>query len=119
MCPRAIRIGAWVKPFAAFTPDRVPLYAWEPVLFTGGRQERNRWIGRDWVSAMPAVFRGKSSGVPGMKPEAFCWWLFDDLLGLNADDVLIDLYPGSGIVTDTWQRFQRQRTLDMTAEGLP
>lgn len=107
-----LRIGAWVKPFAAFKPNVTPAYAWEPVLFTGGRRRsREEWSGRDWLSAMPPVFSGEARGVPGMKPEAFCWWIFDDLLGLWADDDLVDLFPGSGAVSRAWERYQRQGKL--------
>jgi hypothetical protein len=38
------------------------------------------------------------SAVVGMKPPAFCYWLFD-LLAVAPGDTFDDLYPGSGIVT--------------------
>ena len=113
MCPDGVRVGAWVKPFASFRPNVTPSFAWEPVLFMGGRRrKRNEWSGRDWVSAMPPVFAGKGQrGVPGMKPEAFCFWVFDDLLGLRVGDDLVDLYHGSGAVKEAWERYQRQTRL--------
>ena len=37
----------------------------------------------------------------GRKPLAFCRWLFD-LLGMKAGDSLIDLFPGTGIVSRAW-----------------
>lgn len=112
-CPvEGVRIGVWVKPFASFRPNVTPAYAWEPVIFTGGRRRtRDEWSGRDWVSAMPPVFSGESRGVPGMKPEAFCWWMFRDLLGARPDDELVDLFHGSGAVAQAWQRYTQQRDL--------
>jgi predicted methyltransferase len=47
---------------------------------------------------MPA--RGEGT-LPGRKPIAFCAWLFD-LLGMRPGDILIDLFPGTGIVTRAW-----------------
>ena len=112
-CPDdGIRIGAWVKPFAAFRPNVTPAYAWEPVIFTGGRRRtREQWSGRDWVSAMPPVFSGERKGLAGMKPEAFCYWLFVDLFGLQPDDEFVDLFHGSGIVKRSWEAFKRQGVL--------
>src|SRR4051794_4141650 len=37
MCPSDSRVAAWVKPFAIFKPNVNPGYAWEPVIFRGGR----------------------------------------------------------------------------------
>ena len=37
MCPAGVRVGAWVKTFCAFKKGVRPAYAWEPVIFTGGR----------------------------------------------------------------------------------
>ena len=112
LCPAGVRVGIWVKPFASFKPNVTPAYAWEPVIFTGGRRRgRDEWSGRDWVSAMPPVFSGEARGVPGMKPAVFCHWVFDDLLGMQADDELVDVFHGSGAVARAWERYQRQGKL--------
>jgi hypothetical protein len=39
--------------------------------------------------------------VIGMKPPAFCAWVFD-LLGAAPGDSLDDLFPGSGMVGRSW-----------------
>lgn len=103
-----LRVGAWVKPFAVFKPNVNPAYAWEPVLWSGGRSRRGRCepTARDWVSCEITL----QKGLTGAKPEAFCWWLFD-LLGLQADDTLVDMFPGTGVVGRTLERYQRQRKL--------
>jgi len=102
LCPDDIRIGAWVKPFAIFKPNVNPAYAWEPVIFRGGRTHRDRKepTVRDWVSCNITL----KKGLVGVKPEGFCNWLFD-LMGLQDGDELVDLFPGSGAVTQAyWQR---------------
>lgn len=100
-----VRIGAWVKPFCSFKPNVNPAYAWEPVIFKPARA-RGREIDtiRDWVSANITL----KKGVVGAKPPKFCFWLFD-LLGLQPDDELHDLYPGTGIVTQCWEAWCEQR----------
>jgi hypothetical protein len=97
--PNQVRVAAWVKPFASFKPGVNPAYVWEPVVWRGGRQPRLRTEAtvRDWVSANITLKKGLS----GAKPVAFCEWLFD-LLGLHHGDELVDLYPGTGIVSTCW-----------------
>lgn len=108
VCPSDVRVAAWVKPFAVFKPNVNPAYAWEPVIWRGGRTKRGRQepTVRDWVSAEITL----KKGLTGAKPEAFCWWLFD-LLGLKATDTLTDVFPGTGIVGRTWERYKRQGQL--------
>ena len=105
LCPPDVRIGAWVKPFAVFKPNVNPAYAWEPVIWRGGRMKRSRaeLTVRDWVSA-GIIMRG---GTHGSKPETFCYWLFN-VLGLQAGDTLDDLFPGSRRVSRAWSRYQQQ-----------
>lgn len=100
LCPE-VRIGAWVKPFASFKPGVNPAYAWEPVLFFGGRKrERSERTVRDWHAENITLKRG----LTGAKPEGFCFWLFD-LLGAVPGDELTDLFPGTGAVTAAWERY--------------
>lgn len=105
MCPTDIRVGAWVKPFHIFKKGVRPAYAWEPVLYRGGRNVGHppplkggkATTPRDWVSANITLRKG----LTGAKPEAFCLWLFD-LMNLRADDTFVDVFPGSGAVTSAW-----------------
>jgi hypothetical protein len=102
-CPHDVRIGAWVKPFCAFKVNVNPAYAWEPVLFVGGRKrKRSEATTRDWVSTPITLQRG----VVGAKSEIFCFWLFD-LMGMKPGDELVDLFPGTGGVTKAWEKWQR------------
>lgn len=102
LCPEDVRVMAWVKPFAAFKPNVNPAYAWEPVIVRGGRKRtREQETVRDWVSANITLQRG----MVGAKPDAFCYWLFE-VLGMEAGDQFIDMYPGSGGVMRAWEKWQ-------------
>jgi hypothetical protein len=110
LCPAGVRVGAWVKPFAAGKPGVVLNYAWEPVIFVPVRKPRDLMV--DWVRASAAIgsHRQRQSSVKGMKPPVFCYWLFG-ALGLRPGDELVDLFPGSGAVTDAWEEWSRQLVL--------
>lgn len=113
LCPPDVRVMAWVKPFASFKPNVNPAYAWEPVIVRGGRPRgREQITVRDWVSEPITLQRG----LTGVKPDAFCFWLFM-VLNTEPDDELDDLFPGSGAVTDAWNRWNAQGRLALV--GLP
>jgi hypothetical protein len=102
MCPKDIRIAAWVKPFAAFKVGVNPAYAWEPVIFRGGRTKRSRAVDtvRDWHSEVITLRRG----LPGAKPPGFSKWIAD-LLGADVrqGDTITDLFPGTGAMLGVWR----------------
>lgn len=96
MYPPTVRVLAWVKPFAVFKPNVGVAYAWEPVIFHGGRKRtRQQPTIRDWVSANITLRKG----LVGAKPPAFCEWLLG-VLNIQEGDVLDDLYPGTGAMTN-------------------
>jgi hypothetical protein len=111
LCPDDVRVGAWVKPWASFKPGVNPGYAWEPVIFWGGRK-RGRELPtlRDWVSANATLKKGLS----GAKPLKVCYWLFE-MLGAVRDDEFFDLFPGTGIVSRAWENWNKR----MRVHGLP
>lgn len=93
-CPENSRIGAWVKPFASgYKPGIRIAYSWEPVIWTGGRRKHAKGepVFRDSLIANAT----KMTGLIGAKPSTFNRWVVD-LLGLDAGDRLIDLFPGTG-----------------------
>jgi hypothetical protein len=115
MCPEDARIGVWGKSFAAFKPNVNPAYCWEPVIFRGGRSlGRDVPTVRDYVVAPITLQRG----LPGVKPDAFCWWIFDFLGAESADD-FHDLFPGSGAVGRAWEQYKRAKTSLPLFAGVP
>jgi hypothetical protein len=110
-CPPETRVGAWVKPFHVYKKGVRPAYAWEPLLFYGGRNKKHPPPPKGGIATTPKDFVTANvtleRGLVGVKPEAFCFWLFD-LLGLHTGDTLVDLFPGSGAVTRAWERWQHQ-----------
>jgi hypothetical protein len=104
LCPADVRVAAWVKPFASFKPNVNPAYAWEPVIFRGGRKrDRKAQTVRDWVSCNITLRRGLS----GAKPVPFCFWLFE-LMGMQPGDELVDVFPGTKAVTKAWSTYVNQ-----------
>jgi hypothetical protein len=105
-CPEKVRVMAWVKPFCAAKDHTQPAYAWEPVIVSGGRRRiRGQARVSDWIVEYPIQNQRQKYQLIGVKPRAFCYWLFD-VLNMQADDEFIDLFPGSGAVTEAWQTYQ-------------
>lgn len=123
LCPSGFRIGVWCKSFCAFKRNVRPAYAWEPVIFWGGRnpmlghgavipekngkqttpkdfieapvewEEREEW--EEWTYIKEPITLRR--GLVGAKPEKVCRWILD-LLNVQAGDQVIDLYPGTGVM---------------------
>jgi hypothetical protein len=109
LCPDSVRVAAWVKPFASYKPGVNPAYAWEPVIFTGGRKrDRQAFTVRDWHAEVITLQRG----LPGAKPESFAVWILD-LLGAEPSDELVDLFPGSGAIGRAWDQWRSSPRLNL------
>ena len=119
----AARVMAWVKPFAAFKRNVSVAYAWEPVIVRACRKPvvTGREVMRDWLvvetrdcsQAELDVLREPITlkrGLTGAKPERVCRWLFE-VMGMTRDDDLVDLFPGTGAVTDAWEAWRSQLAL--------
>lgn len=104
-----LRIGSWVKPFHAYKKGVRPAYAWEPVIYKGGRNKNppvplkggKAITPKDFVSANITL----KKGLTGAKPEAFWFWLFD-ILGLQPNDEFVDIFPGTGGGDRHWDIFK-------------
>lgn len=104
-CPSDVRVGAWVKPFASFKPNVNPAYAWEPVVFRGGRKhDRYDPTVRDWVSASITL----KKGLTGAKPKDFCRHVVA-LMNAQVGDEFDDLFPGTNAFGAAWQEWQREQ----------
>lgn len=113
LCPENVRVGAWTKPWCSFKPTVKVAYAWEPVIFTGGRpRPRDGKTVRDYCSAPIAMGRKFF----GAKPDAFCYWLFS-VLNVQPGDEVHDLFPGSGAVTKALGVWMRQYGRQLSLEG--
>ena len=108
LCPDDSRVAAWVKPFASYKPNVNPAYTWEPVIFRGGREKRDRAepTVRDHLACNVTLKRGFT----GAKPEAFAIWILD-LLGVQEGADIVDLFAGSGGVQRAWDAY-RGRPVD-------
>lgn len=101
MCPPDVRVAAWVKSFCAFKRGVRPAYAWEPVIYRGGRNKNHpppvkggkQTTPKDFVVA-PITMK---KGLAGAKPELVCRWILD-LLNVMEGDSVDDLFPGTGIM---------------------
>lgn len=110
LCPDDVRVMPWVKPFASFKPGVNPAYAWEPVIFRGGRRRtREQPTVRDWVSCNITLKRNFA----GAKPQGFVWWMLD-VLNLEPGDEFVDLFPGSGAVTSAYGEWLAMKRHDAT-----
>lgn len=112
MCPKGTRIAAWCKSFCAFKRGVRPAYAWEPVLYWGGRNPCNgcraaippkngrQVTPKDFIVEPITLKRG----LVGAKPKSVCRWILT-LLNFQPGDELVDLFPGTGVmglVTEEW-----------------
>lgn len=111
LCPEDVRVLAWVKPFSSFKPGVGVAYAWEPVIFRGGRRRtREQPTVRDWIDANIML----KKGLAGAKPPEFCEWLLD-VLNVEEGDEVEDVFPGTGIFGRVWKA-RRERHVERTLE---
>lgn len=100
-CPPDVRVAAWVKSFCAFKRGVRPCYAWEPVIYRGGRNKNHPPPEKGGKQTTPKDFHVApitlKKGLTGAKPESFCRWVLD-LLNVQANDTVTDLFPGTGIM---------------------
>ena len=105
LCPTGYRIAVWCKSFCAFKRNVRPAYAWEPVIFWGGRNPMNGHRAiipeKDGQQTTPKDFIVEpitlQKGLVGAKPEKVCRWILS-LLNVQVGDTVIDLFPGTGIM---------------------
>jgi hypothetical protein len=111
-CPDDVRVLVWCKPLAPPMGDGF-MYGWEPVILRTPRKPLSPM--RDWLVASPEgyTFRPRpDEDVIGAKPPAFCHWLFA-AAGLKPDDEFHDLFPGSGVVWESWAAWCSQISLEV------
>jgi hypothetical protein len=109
LCPPGTRVLAWCRsnepPFHAR-----PYRAWEPVLMQPARLTGEP-VPSYFVAGAPTGFLQRE-GLTGQKPATFCEWVIR-CLGADRDDSLVDVFPGTGIMGETWARWTAQLALPM------
>jgi hypothetical protein len=104
LCPDDVRVCVWNR-----APRRSRAYrprdSWEPLIVRGGRP-RLILPSEDIRNTLAASGRQHThpGALVGMKPAAFCEWMFVQL-GALAGDELVDLFPGSGAVGRAWKLY--------------
>lgn len=100
-----VRVAAWIR--GPRPHQTAPLLGgWEPVVYRPARVPERQLVDV-LVGPVPRPRPTLPSSVIGMKPPAFCEWLFG-LLGARLGDELEDLFPGSGMVGRSWELYQRR-----------
>lgn len=120
-CPTSARVGVWVKGERAHRAQRLPLNAWEPVIYNGGRlldtpEGSPRRSDVLMLGVSPRLT--DPARITGAKPADFIWWLFD-LLGALPGDDLVDLFPGSGGVGRAWDLYTSSATTATPVAAAP
>lgn len=109
LCPEGTRILAWCRsnepPFHTF-----PSRSWEPVLLWPARNGEPGTRSYH-VAGAPTGFLQRD-GLTGQKPRSFCEWIIR-CLGAEHGDTLDDVFPGTGIMGETWQAWSAQLTLPL------
>lgn len=101
-----VRIIIWAKGGCPFPNEG--MHAFEPVIVRGAPAPAPNL--RDWLVCEPEYFQWRPRPpeyVKGQKPGPVMEWIFR-WLGAEPDDTLDDIYPGSGGVTRTWERWTSQ-----------
>lgn len=107
LCPKDVRVMAWIKPFGAYKRNIRVAYVWEPVIVRCARRLEGTHPTRDFIlaededSEVFAESIAMRKGLSGVKPERLCFWLFN-VMGLRPSDTLDDIFRGSGAVSDAW-----------------
>lgn len=105
LCPSDVRVAAWCKSFCAFKRGVRPAYAWEPVIYRGGRNPVNGYRAvvpeKNGKQTTPKDFIVEpitlKKGLVGAEPEKVCRWILS-LLNVSSGDEVADLFPGTGIM---------------------
>jgi len=118
LLPPGYRIAAWCKSFCAFKRNVRPAYAWEPVIFWGGRNPMGGYRAtipeKNGKQTTPKDFHVApitlKKGLVGAKPESVCRWILD-LLNVQPGDEVVDLFPGTGVMGRVAEEITQQKGL--------
>ena len=102
-----IRICQWFKPFASYKKGVKVAYAYEPIIIKPVRSPvvPSEETSRDWIDEAVREPITMRRGFTGAKPERVCFWIFQ-IMGMEPDDQLIDLFPGTRAVSVAWEKWR-------------
>lgn len=107
LCPEGVRVIAWCKRnVPPLLPN--PIAAWEPVILWPARKHPVE-VRSYCETEAPSGFLQRGT-ITGQKSRGFCEWVLR-CLGARIGDHLDDVFPGTGIMGETWQVFQTQPPL--------
>jgi hypothetical protein len=106
-----IRIGVWYKPSASPSGSRIGNH-WEPVIVKVPNQRKGRT--KHLMNTQDVLIANPNrKGFVGSKPVEWTHWVLD-LMGYQTGDEVIDLFSGSGSVTEAIKCYQQQTVLQLT-----
>lgn len=114
---RPVRLAVWHRRRPPHPNARI-LSSWEGVLYVPARDiVPGSSPTPDILLGVDAPTRRTLPGrVTGMKPPRFLEWLFT-LLGAMPGDELVDMFPGSGMVSRGWAQWADEASRLETADG--
>jgi hypothetical protein len=111
LCPPKVRVLAWCRtsapPFKPF-----PYAAWEPVICRPARVAGDAIP--SYFAGPAAIGRTQRDGLSGQKTAGFCEWVIR-CLGADRGDTMHDVFPGTGIMGEVWERWRVQPPLPLSA----
>lgn len=105
LVPRGTRILAWGKYHGLPVTSAGLIYTWEPIFLKPVRQPSDYVRDSLWFDMADQL-----KWMRGQKPIPVVTWLFR-AAGLQYDDELSDLFPGTGAVGRAWDEYSRQLSL--------
>lgn len=109
-CSDDVRVASWHVTNASPPGARGTWWwSWEPVIVRPARAPVQPVRNCFSLHAPSGILNGR---ITGEKPLAFCLWVFS-LLGAREGDSLVDLFPGSGAVSQAWASFLSQPMLPL------
>ena len=112
--PAGARIMAWIRPNAAPGASRIRS-VWEPVIVRPPRWRARGQAGCIVSDALILSTPRPGDSFAGRKPERWTWWVLDALGFEPATDTVVDLFPGSGAVSNAIKSYNPQLPMESPA----
>jgi hypothetical protein len=103
-----IRILSWIKPGSLPSGSRIT-QSWEPVIVKVPKERKGRGKGKQMVDYL--VCPAPRTGFVGSKPDKWTIWILD-AMGYKNGDIVLDLFPGSGSVSNSLELYKERVSND-------